>query len=55
MNTKQRMDTLVQALVIIINDHPEFEEENTTGNDLINALKFMVEEATDEWLHDTSC
>ena len=39
-----KIEVLTTAIQTLIQDHPEFLQEGTTGNDLINALDAMREE-----------
>jgi hypothetical protein len=44
-------DILKQLLAIVLNDHPEFNEEGTTGNDLVQAARYAIDypNQDDQW------
>ncbi len=42
MNSHQKVKLLEDIYQILIKDHPEFQEEGTTGNDLLTALQCLM-------------
>ena len=41
MTTQQKFNTISAAIEEIIKDHPEYEEEHTTGWDLVQGLYYI--------------
>jgi hypothetical protein len=47
LNNQQKFFILKSLLDVVKKDHPEFEEEGTTGRDLIDNAKLFLRELSD--------
>ena len=52
MTTNHRLNILNTVLMILLADHPEFEEQNSTGNDLILGIQYMIDELSNSTVSD---